>query len=154
MATFITSKSIGETMNINVETSTGFWKYNHNVSDSSVFGNGYQTIAVANSNGEFTIISCNSDGTINGNITWIDSRENQLTSFDGTGLSSLNHLDLRWNSITSLDMTDLTSLSDLSLGWNLLTSLDVSELTSLTNLYLNNNQLTSFDGVSSCAKVP
>jgi hypothetical protein len=39
MATFITSKSVGQNINISVQTSTGYWKYNHNGSDSSVLEN-------------------------------------------------------------------------------------------------------------------
>ncbi len=55
MATFITSKSIGETINVNVNASNGYWKYNHNGTDSSIFDqkDGFQTITVANANGYF-----------------------------------------------------------------------------------------------------
>jgi hypothetical protein len=66
MATFITSKSVGQNIKISVGTSTGYWKYNHDGTDSSVFSNGNQTTTVANANGEFTIIPCLSDGTVSG----------------------------------------------------------------------------------------
>ena len=75
MATFITSKAVGETITITVYASTPFtqgsnyWKYNHNGVDSAVFPNGDQTITVANANGEFTLIPCLSDGTPSGDIT-------------------------------------------------------------------------------------
>ena len=146
--TFITSKSVGQDITINVETSTGYWKYNHNGSDSSVFdqNNGSQTITVANANGEFTIIPCLSDGTINGNIFHLNLDNNQLTSFDGTGLTSLAYLDCNNNQLTSFDGTGLSSLTALYLGENQLTSFDGTGLTSLTSLYLSNNPLTSFNG--------
>jgi Leucine-rich repeat (LRR) protein len=144
--TFITSKAVGNDININVETSTTYWKYNHNGTDSSVFSNGSQTITVANANGEFTLIPCLSDGTVSGDITALQLSGNQLTSFDGTGLSSLTQLYLGNNQLTSFDGTGLTSLTDLLLQGNQLTSFDGTGLTSLTGLSLDNNQLTSFDG--------
>ena len=123
MATFITSKAVGESINIYVQTSTGFWKYNHDGSDSSVFGNGQQSITITNANPlelmknfEFTIISCDSDGTVSGDVTDLRLQNNQLTSFDGTGLSSLTTLYLGGNLLTSLDVSSLTSLIDIRLG--------------------------------------
>jgi Leucine-rich repeat (LRR) protein len=144
--TFITSKSIGDSISINVNTSTGYWKYNHNGKDSSVFSNGSQTITVANANGEFTLIPCLSDGTPSGDITQLWLYNNQLTSFDGTGLGSLANLGLSINQLTSFDGTGLSGLTELLLNNNQLTSFDGTGLTSLTQLNLNNNQLTSFDG--------
>jgi hypothetical protein len=147
MATFITSKSVGETISIYAETSTGYWKYNHDGTDSSVFdqNNGAQTITVANANGEFTLIPCLSDGTPSGDITLLGLGGNQLTSFDGTGLTSLNELGLGDNQLTSFDATDLTSVTNLVVSSNLLISIDVSSLTNLNILTLQNNQLTSLD---------
>jgi Leucine-rich repeat (LRR) protein len=144
--TFITAQSVGQNINIYAETSTGYWKYNHNGSDSSVFSNSNQTTTVANANGEFTIIPCLSDGTVSGDITTLYLSNNQLTSFDGTGLTSLAYLYLSNNQLTSFDGTDLTSLTQLYLENNQLTSFDPTGLTSLTNLGLYDNQLTSFDG--------
>ena len=147
MATFITSKSVGETINIYVESSTGFWKYNHDGSDSSIFSDGNQPVTVTNANGEFTIISCNSEGTVSGDITYLNLAGNQLTTFDGTGLSSLTYLYLAENQLTSFDGTGLSSLTSLILEVNQLTSLEGFILpTSLTMLALSANQLTSFDG--------
>ena len=148
MATFITSKAVGETMNIYVQTSTGYWKYNHDGSDSSVLnqGDGYQTITVSNVNGEFTIISCLSDGTVSGDVTTLELGGNLLTSFDGTDLSGLTYLSLNNNQLTSFDGTGLSNLTTLGLYGNQLTLFDGTGLSSLTNLNLNLNQLTSFDG--------
>ena len=146
MATFITSKAVGEDINIYAETSTGYWKYNHDGSDSSVFGNGWvNDIPVANANGEFVIISCDSDGIVSGDVTYLNLQSNQLTSFDGTGLSSLTYLGLNTNQLTSFDGTDLSSLTTLDLQNNQLTSFDGTGLSSLTHLYLSSNQLTSLD---------
>ena len=117
MATFITSKAIGETITINPNSSTGFWKYNHDGSNSSVFdqNDGEQSLTVSNINGEFTIISCNSNGNVSGNLVSLYLWNNQIVSFNGTGLSSLIELNLYGNQLTSLDVSALTSLSDLRL---------------------------------------
>ena len=144
--TFITSKAVGETINIYAETSTGFWKYNHDGSDSSVFGGEEQTISVTNINGEFTIISCDESGNVSGDVTTLYLYNNQLTSFDGTGLSSLTNLELSGNQLISFDGTDLSSLTQLALQNNLFTSFDGTGLSSLTTLILEGNLLTSFDG--------
>jgi Leucine-rich repeat (LRR) protein len=153
MATFITSKAIGETINIYAQTSTGFWKYNHDGVDSSINANGWvNSIPVANANGEFTIISCDVDGILNGDVTYLSLNDNQITSFDGTGLTSLTFLSLNDNQLTSFDGTGLSSLTELLLDGNLLTTLIGSTgLSNLTNLRLYRNQLTSFNssGLSS-----
>ena len=138
-------------MIINVQTSTTYWKYNHNGTDSSVFSDGNQTITVANANGEFTLIPCLADGTPSGDITSLGlsgdkESSNQITSFDGTGLTSLTGLHLMNSQLTSFDGTGLTSLTYLNLRNNQLTSFDGTGLTSLHTLGLGNNQLTSFDG--------
>ena len=59
MPTFITSTPVLSDIGIQTQTTTGYWKYNHNGGDSSVFLNGFVTATVQNANGEFTIISCN-----------------------------------------------------------------------------------------------
>ena len=152
MATFITSKAIGENFIINVSVTSGFWKYNHNGSDSSVFTPGSNTITVANANGEFTIISCNSDGTNSGYVTNINLKNGGLTSFDGTGLSGLTLLNIGNNQLTSL--TNLpTSLTNLQLAINQLTSFNGTGLSSLIKLEVSNNQLTSFDGTGLSASL-
>jgi Leucine-rich repeat (LRR) protein len=147
--TFITSKAVGETINIYVETSTGYWKYNHNGTDFGPFNQntGYQLAEVLNVNGEFTIISWDNDNEeIGGDVTYLDLYSNQLTEFDGTGLTSLTYLYLGSNQLTEFDGTPLTSLTELDLNDNQLTEFDGTVLTSLTYLNLGTNQLTSFDG--------
>jgi hypothetical protein len=148
MATFITSKLTGETINITVNTTTGYWKYNHNGVDFGPFNqdDGQQSPEVLNENGEFIIISCDDEGTISGDINNLELHENQITTFNGTGLSSLNYLALYTNQLTEFDGTGLSSLIELSLSENLLTTFNGTDLTSLTGLDLNSNQLTEFDG--------
>jgi hypothetical protein len=126
MATFITSKSVGQMIGIwGITTSTGYWKYYHNGTYSSVFANSFQVITVANANGEFTIIPCLSDGTPSGDITYLNLSSNQLTSFDGTGLTSLSQLVINGdNQLTSIDVSPLTNLNNLSVNDNLLDSVD------------------------------
>jgi Leucine-rich repeat (LRR) protein len=154
LSTFITSKLTGETIDIYVETTTGYWKYNHNGTDSSVFNqnDGQQSAEVLNENGEFTIISCDPAGSIlgegsaNGDITYLELPNNQITTFNGTGLSSLTYLDLGVNQLTEFDGTDLSSLTELYLSDNQLTEFDGTDLTSLTFLDLSGNQLTTIVG--------
>jgi Leucine-rich repeat (LRR) protein len=146
MATFITAQTVGNDINIQVLTSTGYWKYNHNSTNSSVFANGSQIITVANANGEFTLIPCLSDGTPSGDITSLNLYDDQITSFDGTGLSSLTYLALSNNQLTTFDGTGLTSLNEVGLENNQLTTFDGTGLSSLTELFLNYNLLTTFDG--------
>lgn len=115
MATFITSKGIGQTITIDVNASNGYWKYNHDGVDSSIFDQkaGSQTITVTNANGEFTIIPCSSNGTVSGNVILLDLENNQLTSFDGTGLTALCELTLNSNNLASLDISGLNVLQYL-----------------------------------------
>ena len=147
-STFITSKLTGETINIYVQTTTGYWKYNHNGSDSIVFdqGDGTQTVEVLNANGKFTIISCDDEGIVIGDIINLILDNNQLTTFDGTGLSGLTSLDLSDNQLTDFNGTGLSGLTSLYLTNNQLTEFDGTGLTSLTQLVLANNQLTDFNG--------
>ena len=148
MATFITSRPIGQGVSFNnIETTEGYWKYLHNDEFSSVFeDSSSQGAIITNANGEFTIIPCLSDGTESGEITIIDIQYNGITSFDGTGLSGLTVLFLQNNQLTSFDGTGLSSLTQLYLNTNQITSFDGTGLSSLTYLDLNYNQLTSFDG--------
>jgi hypothetical protein len=169
MATFITSKGIGEEITISVLTSAEYWKYYHDGTYSSVI-NGGHIITVANANGEFTLIPCDDQGNVSGDINFIYLDDNQLTSFDGTGLSGLTNLTLYNNQLTSFTGTGLSSLTELGLGGNplvsfnggdmgqitylgfqdwgisTLTSFDGTGLSGLTGLSLNGNPLTSFYG--------
>ena len=155
MATFITSKAVGQTISIRVYSTIGYWKYNHNGVDSNPYPNQHQdvSISVTNSNGEFTLFSCDSQGNISGEINSITlysgygNPSNQITSFDGSGLSSsLTYLDLSSNLLTSFSGTGLSGLTNLHLYNNLLTSFSGVGLVNLTSLELNKNNLTSFNG--------
>ncbi len=148
MATFITSTPVGESLMIDVTTSTGYWKYNFNGTESSVFpdGNAVRSGAETN-NGEYTVISCDVDGNASGEITYLGLDNTYLTLFDGTGLSGLTNLNLTSNQLTSLSgFVFPTSLTNLQLQNNQLASFDGTSFTSLTTLNLAYNQLTSFDG--------
>ena len=150
MATFITSKSVGQGITIVVNTSTGFFKYNHDGVDSPSLAVGWNTLTVTNPNGEFTIIPCLSDGTVSGVVTTLiltpNGQPNEITSFDGTGLTGLTILILDGSPLTSFNGTDLTSLTQLWLQNTLLTSFDGTGLSSLTDLYLTNTPLQTFIG--------
>jgi Leucine Rich repeats (2 copies) len=149
--TFITSKLTGETISVGVFTTTGYWKYNHNSTDSNVFSNVYESIEVLNANGEFTLISCDDQGNVSGDITNLNlgdpDNSLEITSFDGTELTSLATLALDNNSISSFDnFTFPTSLTTLSLSLNQLTGFTGTGLINLTDLNLYNNPLISFNG--------
>ena len=105
MATFITNKNIGEFINIDIETSEGFWKYYHDGVWSEVYDSGTYTgsfeIEVTAEDGEFTLTSCDAEGTISGDITYLDLNNNGLTEFDGTPLTGLTQLILYSNQLTS-----------------------------------------------------
>jgi hypothetical protein len=162
MATFITSKAIGQTIKIDVYTTTGYWKYNHNGTDSSLYQDGSQTITITSLNSQFTLFACNSigdiqdeNGNVYGNIRHLDFEENgegnKITHINITGYyyespESLTYLNLYNNLLTTFDGTGLSSLTDLSLGKNLLTSFSSTGLSNLTSLSLKQNQLTSFNG--------
>jgi hypothetical protein len=40
MATFITSKSVGQNVTVRIQTNSGYWKSNHNGVDSTVYTSG------------------------------------------------------------------------------------------------------------------
>ena len=143
--TFKTSKSVGQKINVYVNTSTGYWKYNHNVTDSSIFINGQQNnIKVTNVNGEFEIIPCDSNGIFSGVVTKLNLQNNRITQFDGT--LGLTYLNLYGNRLTTFNGSGIPDLTYLNLYGNLLTSFNGSTLSSLTSLDLYGNRLTTFDG--------
>jgi YD repeat-containing protein len=151
MATFITSKAVGETISIEVYSTIGYWKYYHNGVYSNPYPNPIQSviITVENADGEFTLLSCDSQGNISGELNYISlysgygNPSNQITSFDGSGLSSsLTYLDLSSNLLTSFSSTGLSGLTNLHLYNNLLTSFSGVGLGNLTNLELNKNNIT------------
>jgi Leucine-rich repeat (LRR) protein len=150
IATFTTSKAVGETIKINVSTTGGYWKYNHNGSDSSLYQDGSQTITVSNANGQFSITAYNSQGNISGNILNLNFENNlvsnQITSIDVTSLTGLTGLNLSNNLLTSFNSTGLSNLTSLNLSNNSLTTFSATGLSSLTTLDLSINQLTSFNG--------
>ena len=141
--TFITSKLTGETINIYVETSTGYWKYNHNGTDFGPFNqnDGQQSAEVLNERGEFTIISWDNDNEeVGGDVTYLDLNNNQLSEFDGTGLSSLTGLNLGNNQLTTLGISNMDYLQYLFVDSNLLTpSVNNSLLVKLAANELSND---------------
>ena len=164
--TFKTSKSVGQKINVYANTSTGYWKYNHNGTDSGIFINGQQNnIKVTNVNGEFEIIPCDSNGIFSGVVTKLNLQNNRITQFDGTlgltylnlygnrlttfngsGMSSLTSLNLHANRLTTFITTGLSQITSLDLYGNRLTQFDGTSLSSLTDLDLSSNRLTTFNG--------
>jgi hypothetical protein len=148
--TFITSKADGQFISLDIETTEGYWKYLHDGVWSEPFETGSYSgnfeIEITNEDGEFTLVSCDFEGTETGDITFLTLNSQELTSFDGTGLTSLLELGLSGNRLTEFDGTDLTSLTDLNLSDNQLTEFDGTDLTSLTSLDLSGNQLTTIVG--------
>jgi hypothetical protein len=146
LTTFITSKSVGQTINIYTNTSSGYWKYKHNGIYSNIFTNGQQNnIKVANVNGEFEIISCDSNGIISGVVTKLDLQNNRITQFNGTLLSGLTYLNLYGNRLTTFDGSGMYNITSLDLHGNRLTQFNGSGMSNLTSLNLYGNRLTQFD---------
>ena len=108
MATFKTSKALGQTITIIVAASTGYWKYNHDGVDSAVYpsmasdSNGIQA-TITNANGEFTLIACTPDGTSPsyGYVGMVNLQNQQITSFNATALTDITWLKLSNNPLTS-----------------------------------------------------
>lgn len=140
--TFKTTQ-IGGTNYFQSSTTTGYIKFNSTVYPS----NDEVQFTLDDPNGEYTLVSCLSDGTPSGDITNLNfTYGNQITSFNGAGLSSLTNLTLNGNQLTSFDGTGLSSLTYLQLESNQLTSFNGAGLSALTDLTLTNNPLTSFNG--------
>jgi hypothetical protein len=153
MATFITAQTVGSSIQITVNTTTGYWKFYHDGNYSSARWDGSpQMIDITNPNGEVTLFSCDSDGTTNGDITLLDFTSTvfngcQVTSFDGTGLTALTTLNLGGNPLTTFIGGDMELITEFYFnGYGTLTSFDGGNMIGLTNLQLSQNQLTSFDG--------
>ena len=147
LPTFITAKSVGQKINVYANTSTGYWKYNHNGSDSSIFTNGQQNnIKVSNVNGEFEIIPCDSNGIFSGALTKLNLQNNRITTFNGTLLSSLTYLNLYGNRLIQFNDSGMSNLTYLNLQNNRITTFNGTLLSSLTYLNLYGNRLTTFNG--------
>ena len=161
MSTFITSKTSGS-IYISVNTTTGYWKSYHNgsyngtsntpqiYSDSGTFEQRSARLDITVSTGEFTIVSCDVNGNVSGNLTLLNLSGCNIISFDGTGLTGLTKLRIQDNQLTSFDATGMTSLIWLYLSTldnnppttALLINVNVSGLVNLTKLVLSNNKLT------------
>jgi uncharacterized repeat protein (TIGR02543 family) len=175
MVTFTTSKLVGQEIAILVGTTTNYYKYIHNGSETvldikalnvtyQIGQNRIPVITVENSNGEFTIISCLEDGTPSGYIYSISLHGsvytdpvngftriyNNITSFNGAGLSGLELLSLNDNLLTSLNLNGLTSLRHLEITGNPLTrSENDSILNQLNSSNINNGIFRTSNGRTS-----
>ena len=78
-------------------------------------------------------------------LTFLDCKDNQISSLDLSNNLYLEFLACYKNQLTSLDVNGLTALWSLDCGENNLTSLDVSNNISLEQLSIYNNQFTSLD---------
>jgi hypothetical protein len=154
MATFITTKEVGESFYCSVQTLDGYWKMYHNDSYSTVFNDGEEGITITNPNREVTIIPCLSDGTPRPSTNILVLGHNmELESFNGTGLSGLTNLNLGDCGLTEFDGAPLTSLTRLTLSNNQLTTLDISNMDYLQELYVQDNLLTPSVNNSLLAKL-
>ena len=154
-AKFTSTKPTAISVFGNIRSSTGYIKcLDHDGTWEAVVGSVDPTSDIApnfTASGDniprfYAIIPCDDQGNLDGDLTYLDLQNNQLTSFDVTGLSALTYLGIVNNQLTSFDGTGLSALTSLSLVNNQLTSFDGTGLSSLTSLSLNGNHLTSFDG--------
>lgn len=79
------------------------------------------------------------------NLTYLNARNNDLTSVNISGLSNLEGLSLDGNQLLAFDGTGLINLNNLWLNSNELTVLDVSMCSALTNLNCSDNQISSIN---------
>jgi hypothetical protein len=143
-----------------VQSTTGYARMLSNGSFGTVQGSGSPTAYIPINSAApptdkrpsfYAVIPCDASGNLDGDLTYFQCQNRQVTTFDGTGLSSLTSLSLSTNQLTSFDSTGMSSLTSLTLRNNQLTSIDTSGLSSLTTLFAADNHLTSIDtsGMSS-----
>ena len=73
------------------------------------------------------------------NLTWLNVRENSLTTLDLSANTALTNLRVFDNSLTSLNISQNTALTNLQVFDNSLRSLDISQNTALILLNAMNN---------------
>lgn len=78
-------------------------------------------------------------------LTYLNCRQQYLTSLDVSGCPNLETLDCDYNYLTSLDVSGCLNLIELSCDNNRLILLDVSGCPNLVNLDCYNNFLTELD---------
>ena len=78
-------------------------------------------------------------------LTYLDCRDNELTTLDMKGRTALEELWCISNRLTALDVTGCTALTILDCHYNELTTLDVKGCTALKGLYCSDNELTTLD---------
>ena len=135
--TMTTSKAVGETIKLKVEAS------------SNVTIEGAQKTGETNASGTPTYTISSQTITIQGDVTFLQCSNNQLTSLDVSKATALEFLDCFLNQLTSLNVSGCTALRVLTCYDNQLTSLNVSKNTALEFLYCFRNQLTNLN-VSGC----
>ena len=100
-----------------VISSTGYWKYQRkNGQYSDPISQQSVNIWIQNrSDDEFTILPCNSTGTVTGTITRLDLNGIKVSEFNGEGLTGLTTLRLINNPLTVLNISGLSNLMYLDL---------------------------------------
>ena len=102
-------------------------------------------------NGNLTYLNCSNnqlsslDVSRNGNLTKLYCYHNQLSSLDVSRNVNLTYLNCSENQLSSLDVSRNGNLTDLDCSDNRLYSLDVSKNGNLTYLFCYSNRLYSLD---------
>jgi hypothetical protein len=78
-------------------------------------------------------------------LTYLNCRNNNLTSLDVSANLALTYLNCRYNQLTSLDVSANAALTYLNCSSNQFDSLDISANAALTSFDCHSNQLTSLD---------
>ena len=103
--------------------------------------------------GAITVFGCSDnegnlttlDVSRNGNLTYLNCSNNQLSSLDVSRNGNLTKLYCYHNQLSSLDVSRNGNLTDLDCSGDRLSSLDVTRNSNLIYLDCSNNQLSSLD---------
>ena len=133
--TMTTSKSVGETIGLQIEAY------------GSVSITGVQESARTDGYKEYTLTS--KTITIRGDVTYLSCWAQGLTSLEASGCTFLKELWCKDNQLTSLDVSENTALTTLYCNGNPLNSINLSRCQRLKKFSWTGGKLTSLD-VSGC----
>lgn len=106
---------------------------------------GSEDISVLNSYQDYSLATGLKTITVYGDITYLASASNELTTIDVSRNPYLTTLNAPLNKLTSLDVSQNSALTHLDCSSNNIHTLDVSQNRALLSLWSFNNNLTELD---------
>ncbi len=106
---------------------------------------GSEDISVLNSYQDYSLATGLKTITVYGDITYLASASNELTTIDVSRNPYLTTLNVPLNKLTSLDVSQNSALTHLDCSSNNIHTLDVSQNRALLSLWSFNNNLTELD---------